>query len=207
MDRLPALRLLALVALLAGCPPGAGESGAGAAPASVPPSRVDAVAAAPKKETSLDEFCDVRAESAAARTFAWPELDAQGPPAPAASGAWTWVNVWATWCVPCLEEMPLLAAWESKLQADLGPGAVRFLSVDETAEQVATFRGKHPGIPDGPRIRGLDLLEPWLLGNGLDKSAVLPIHLFLDAQQRIRCVRMGAVAEKDYGVVKRLLSP
>ena len=35
----------------------------------------------------------------------------------AVGGAWTWINFWAAWCVPCKEEMPRLMGWEKKLAA------------------------------------------------------------------------------------------
>jgi hypothetical protein len=35
---------------------------------------------------------------------------------------------------------------------------------------------------------------------------VLPIHLFVDPADRLRCVRMGGVASHDWDFVKRILS-
>ena len=90
-----------------------------------PPSRTASVAATPPPEVSLNEFCDVR-PSEEVRPFAWPELESPGD---TATHGWGWVNVWATWCAPCIEEMPRIAAWEERLRKDIGPGDVVFLSL------------------------------------------------------------------------------
>ena len=34
-------------------------------------------------------------------------VEQDGGASPSAS-AWTWLNLWATWCTPCVEEMDLL---------------------------------------------------------------------------------------------------
>lgn len=171
-------------------------------PAGPPLSRFDAVMATEKKPVDAAEFCENELGSVP-KAFGWPTLDG---PAPAASGGWTWVNVWATWCAPCVEEMPRLQEWEAKLQADAGTGSLQFLSVDQSADVVTRFREHHPGLRAGPRIQDFSQLEAWLPGIGLDANAVLPIHVFLDSSQRIRCVREGAVSEDDYAVVAKMLS-
>ena len=30
------------------------------------------------------------------------------------AGKWRWINFWATWCKPCLEEMPMLGRWRRR---------------------------------------------------------------------------------------------
>ncbi len=172
-------------------------------PAAPPPSRFDAVMATPK-DTKADaaEFCEGGSTDGPGTPFAWPALDGEPP---AQVGAWTWVNVWATWCAPCVEEMPRLQAWEPRLAAEVGPGAVRFLSVDDQADKLTAFAAAHPGQRTGVRIAEFKDLPGWLPGIGLDAGAVLPIHVFLDAQQRVRCVREGAVGAQDYDTVKHVL--
>ncbi len=167
-----------------------------------PSSRVDSVVAAKPKDP-LADFCEVRPEGPSAPVFHYPPLDDAAPPA---SDRWTWVNVWATWCGPCVEELPRVVEWEAKLQADLGPGAVRFLSVDGKAEEVAAFRSKHPTTPQSARMKDLSSLEPFLHSIGLDTTAALPLQVFLDAESKVRCVRVGAVSERDYPRVKSALS-
>jgi len=160
------------------------------------------VAATPAPEVSLGEFCDVRPE--APTPFAFPDLEAPGE---TATEGWGWVNVWATWCAPCIEEMPRIAAWEARLRDDVGRGDVVFLSADAEAKDVTAFRAKKPDAPPSVRIASFDRLEPWLTSIGLDAAAVLPIHVFLDERDAIRCIRMGPVHDEDYDLVRRLLAP
>ncbi len=167
-----------------------------------PPSRVDAVVAAPKKSTSTDELCETKADPATAKLFALPELDG----APMGRGAgWTWVNIWATWCAPCVAEMPMLVEWQARLAKDGVDVALQFLSVDAKAEDVTKWRVVNPKAPPSMRIADFSKLGPWLESIGLDASAVIPIHLFVDPDQKVRCVRMGQIDEPEYAAVKTVL--
>ena len=182
---------LLLLSSLTGCP-------ASDRPAPKPQSRVDAVAAAPAKAVDVDAFCEDRS----GKPFALPETDT---PAENPAG-WTWVNIWATWCKPCVEEMPMIVKWKAKLAKAGADVALQFLSVDAGAAEAAAWRAAHPDIPAGPRLAGVSLLSPWMATIGLDSSAVLPVHLFVDPTDTIRCVRMGSIAEHDYDAVLAVVS-
>ena len=96
-------------------------------------SRYEAVKAAP---TPTSHWCD--------RTFSvgGPRLTLPPLAAPAAGraqaslspGKRVWVNLWATWCQPCLREMPLLLKWQGDLRKDGVNVDVILLSLDEDAE-------------------------------------------------------------------------
>lgn len=172
------------------------------APQGPPPSRFDAVAAAPKKSITTDELCEVKAEPAAAKLFALPDLD--GPPIGRGAG-WTWLNIWATWCEPCVEEMPMLVQWQARLAKEGVDVALQFLSVDAKAEDVTKWRVTHTDAPPSMRIAEVAKLGPWLETVGLDATAVIPVHLFIDPDQKVRCVRMGSVSEPEYAAVKTVL--
>ena len=54
------------------------------------------------------------------------------------------VNFWATWCKPCIEEMPTL----EKLQNEMTDRLVVILVSDESEERIRTFREKYNiGLP------------------------------------------------------------
>lgn len=171
-------------------------------------SRVNAVAAAaPEEAEAPADFCDVWRDPAdtaageAATTFTYPPLDAA---APAAGEGWRWINVWATWCKPCVEELPRLAQWESRLSG-AGLGDIVFVSVDESAEVVEAFRKDHPEAPASLRVSDPEAIAPWIEGLGLDPGAPLPVHVFVDPDGEVRCLRVAEIADGDYAAVKRLL--
>lgn len=191
MDRLP----LVVAAFAAACGEGA------EAPALPPPSRVDAVLAAPVEAAAVTDFCEVHPSPEAAPAFSWPELDS--PAAPLTG--WSWVNVWATWCGPCVAEMPMLVEWRDKLTGEGVPVDLRFVSVDANAADMRAWEAKHPALPPSVRVARPELLEPWVAGMGGQGGAVLPVHLFVDPERRVRCLRMGAVSEADYAVARKVL--
>lgn len=193
MDR---LSTLTLVLALAACDGGGDAPTKGAGDP-----RVDAVA---KKATKvdLDGFCDVLPQAATAKTLVLPEVSGS---APAAASGWRWVNVWATWCKPCIEELPMLAKLRERFTTDHLPLDLVFLSVDATADDVASYRKSHPDTPESLQIKDAAKLGEWLQSVGLSEDSALPIHLFVDDAQKIRCVRMGGVSEKDYETVRGLV--
>jgi len=156
----------------------------------------------PDKGTKLDAFCEVRSDAADAKTLSWPEMDGE---APATGDAWTWVSLWATWCGPCIEEVPLMRGWEEKLAAEGIAVSVEHVSVDASADDLSTYRAKHTDAPTGPRVADQATVTPWLTELGLDEGAAIPIHLFVDPGQKIRCIRVGAVSAPDYATVKKIV--
>ncbi len=84
--------------------------------------------------------CPARADAPAARSVTPDEFNGE---LAALRGRVVVLNVWATWCVPCLREIPDLVAVEQELG---GKGlSLLGLSVDEPqdAARVETFRQKY----------------------------------------------------------------
>jgi thiol-disulfide isomerase/thioredoxin len=118
---------------------------------------------------------------------------------------WTWLNLWASWCGPCLAEMPLLERWRSSLEKD-GLG-VRFemWSIDaEEGDLRTALERPFPG--EVKWLRSDDDLTPLVESLGVDKGSAIPIHALIDPSGMLRCVRVGQVSEETYGNVKAILA-
>lgn len=184
MDRLPALILL-----LAAC---------GQDKSAEPQGRVNGAKVAQKK-TDTAAFCDKQWPAETAPPFTVPELaDKSTLPA---STKWRWVNVWATWCTPCTDELPRLVTWQQTM-----PFELQTVSVDESQDDIDAFRKLHPEIPPTKRLAKPDAQGAWYGQLGLDAAAPIPIHVFVDTANKVRCVRAGGVRDADKAVVEALLA-
>jgi thiol-disulfide isomerase/thioredoxin len=193
MDRLP---LVIIVLALAGC------NDRPSSPAA-PRSRVDAVKATGGKRATSADFCDVLPAPDQAPVFAFPPLTASAP----ATTGWRWVNIWATWCQPCIEELPLLAKWRASLAKAGHPVELVFVSVDDSDEALVRYKKEHADAPSSVRVTDAQRVMPaWLRGVGLDENAPIPIHVLVDASNRVRCTRAGALRDADYPVVEELFA-
>ncbi|TDM09638.1 MAG: redoxin [Ideonella sp. MAG2] len=104
------------------------------------------------------------------------------------------VNFWATWCPPCVKEMPELDAF-AKAHSAQG-WQVLGLAVDQ-AEAVKQFLAHTPvSFPIGiVGVEGLALVRA--LGN---PSGGLPFSVLLDGKGRIRQQKMGATTAAELGL-------
>ena len=145
-----------------------------------------------------DDFCDAQPNT----DYAAPELATTI----ASSSGWRWINVWATWCAPCVEEIPLLKEMTAELASDGRPVALELISADADEETVTRFRGEHEGVPDSSRIADPTTLPSWLAARGLDEGAPLPVHLLVDPAGKVRCARSGAVREDDLAAIRAVVA-
>lgn len=196
MDRLSAL--IIGVALLGACD--SKKDGAGGEP----PSRTNA-AKVTKKAVSTEAFCDKHFAGDEGPMMTVPEVASKEAIVPAAGG-WHWFNVWATWCKPCVEEMPRLVAWRDKLRAAGKKLEVSFISVDESDADIAEFRKAHTNAPASARLIATKDQEAWFKQLGLDGAPPIPIHVFVAPSGHIRCARAGSVREQDYAAIEALLA-
>lgn len=76
-----------------------------------------------------------------AADFTLPSIDGQHVSLQQYRGKVVFLNFWATWCIPCREEMPALEQLHQKYQSE----GLAVLGIDhkESAEQVKTFFQKH----------------------------------------------------------------
>ncbi|MHA6206063.1 peroxiredoxin family protein [Dyella soli] len=101
------------------------------------------------------------------------------------------LNFWATWCGPCLQEMPALV----KAQANVGEkGAIVVGIAMDDADHVRAFLASHP--LNYPVLLGrLDSPSTSLrLGN---VGELLPYSVLLDENGRVLATRRGALDARD----------
>lgn len=101
------------------------------------------------------------------------------------------VNFWATWCAPCVEEMPEL----SDLHVELAPQGTEVLGIGiDSSENIARFAEKH-------RIR----YPLFVAGAGATELARrfgnsvggLPFTVLIDASGRVRKTYLGRLKMED----------
>lgn len=110
------------------------------------------------------------------------------------------LHFWATWCAPCVRELPALDAWAARQ----GEQGWRVLGIAaDTAEAVQGFapaRGLHfPVALAG--TQGLALARE--LGNA---QGGLPFSVALDGQGRARWHKRGATEAGDLAALDALLT-
>ena len=131
-------------------------------------------------------------ESAVAQLWAMPVKTADGKPESltALKGRPTVVNFWASWCGPCVEEMPAL----SQLQRDYAGKGIQFVGLGVDSEKnVQSFLQKvqvaYPVYVTG--FGGADLARAF--GN---TAGGLPFTVVIDAKGKIRATKLGQIDPK-----------
>jgi peroxiredoxin len=97
------------------------------------------------------------------------------------------LNLWASWCKPCLQEMPLLARAQEKF-GDHAPIVVG-IAMDDPAHARA-FLAAHPA--NYPILLGR--LSPPSTSSSLgDTAEMLPYSVLVDADGRVLATRAGSI--------------
>lgn len=161
----------------------------------------------PAASPAATAFCEKTWEPGKGPKVALPalrplETEAASP----AEGGWRWVNLWATWCVPCVEELGLLGSWRDALSRDGLPVSFELLSIDEPDAEPALRSFLKKKLPGPVKwVRSTDDVPPWFESIGVSRDAAIPIHALFGPDGRLRCVRVGALHAQDYGAVRALI--
>jgi thiol-disulfide isomerase/thioredoxin len=109
------------------------------------------------------------------------QLDGRETPLPSFEGKPVVVNLWATWCPPCLREMPVLMRGQRE-HTDVH---YVFVNQGETAAQVQAYLTRH-GLP----LQHM-LLDPKGKVAAAYGASAYPTTVFIDARGRLVERRMG----------------
>lgn len=96
----------------------------------------------------------------------------------------TVVNLWATWCPPCVREMPVL----QKAQDDQPGVNFVFLNQGESTDKVSAW------LQARSLALGNVLLDPTRSAGATFKQSALPMTLFFDARGRWISTRIGELS-------------
>lgn len=99
------------------------------------------------------------------------------------------LNFWASWCAPCIDELPLLNALAREHDGLLVLG----VNFKENADTIAAFAAAHPFQYTILRDRTGDALKQWSAGG------ILPATILLDHRGRARWRVVGELNHADIG--------
>ena len=103
-------------------------------------------------------------------------------------GQWVVVNFWATWCKPCLKEIPDLTAFDAAREDVLVIG----LAYEEIeAADMRAFLEKHPA---GYPIALLDVYDP---PADFDTPRGLPMTYLVDPQGKVAKKYLGPITSQE----------
>jgi thiol-disulfide isomerase/thioredoxin len=207
-----ALRAASLVVIVAVGLLGACDSASGPAANEPKQSRFNAATKHSGGDAASKSFCEaVFPRGEQGRPFVAPAekpLPGVASVAPASkSGTWKYVNLWATWCRPCVEEMALLDRWQQTLRKDGLPIDLVMYSVDDGEADLQGWlkKGTVPGTIRWLKGGAADL--PTVLeGLGVAATSPIPVHALIDGDNHVRCVRVGSVHQEDYAAIKAIIA-
>lgn len=113
------------------------------------------------------------------------------------------VNLWATWCSPCLAELPdFKAMFERRRDWD----NVRFvpIQVKDIASPLTSYRDKADIMPGAPfRLADRGMNDPLVTALTADEQRKLfkdnlPVTLILDCNRRVRWAQFNQLTEADF---------
>jgi thiol-disulfide isomerase/thioredoxin len=97
------------------------------------------------------------------------------------------VNFWASWCGPCVDELPVLNALARQ---DPDKVAVVGANYREPLDTIERFAGSHPLAYPVLRDRGGEMFKAWTAG-------VMPTTILVDRQGRARWRSVGEIGAGD----------
>jgi peroxiredoxin len=112
------------------------------------------------------------------------------------------LNFWATWCAPCIEEMPELSA----MQEDLGPRGVQVIGIGiDSDANIRRFAEKYP--VSYPLLVASGSALEWMRALGNTQGG-LPFTVVVDRSGTVRTRVLGRFSEPALrGVIEAASAP
>jgi thiol-disulfide isomerase/thioredoxin len=128
------------------------------------------------------------------------------PPLRYGEGKWIWVNVWAAWCKPCKDEIPVLVKWREKLRAAGAKLDIAFVSLDDDQREMKRFMKTQPegGLRASYWLVSDEERDAWFESVGFEDTPQLPLHALVNPEGKLACVIKGAVEHSDYPALAAL---
>ena len=101
-------------------------------------------------------------------------------------GKWVIVNYWATWCVPCIKEMPDISRF---VAAHRNVRAIGLAYEDSEPADIKAFLAKHPVVYPIAQVTVDKPLKDF------DAPRGLPMTYLIDPQGRVAQQKLGPVTE------------
>lgn len=109
------------------------------------------------------------------------------------------VNFWATWCAPCLEEVPIFVALQDKYRDQgLVFVGISIDQMDKTREFAAKFKMNYPVL-----IGAFDAVE--VSQQAGNSKRALPYTIVLNRKGEIVATELGGVTREKLEAVLKLL--
>ncbi|HRQ64734.1 MAG TPA: TlpA disulfide reductase family protein [Xanthomonadaceae bacterium] len=103
-------------------------------------------------------------------------------------GHWVVVNYWATWCAPCIKEIPDLSAFAASRED------VRVIGLAYEEIELDELRAFLERVPAGYPIAVLDVYDP---PSDFDTPRGLPLTFLIDREGRIAHRFLGPITSQD----------
>ncbi|MGN6706996.1 MAG: TlpA family protein disulfide reductase [Rhodanobacter sp.] len=113
-------------------------------------------------------------------------LDGESFDLAAQRGHWVIVNYWATWCVPCIKEMPDISHF---VAAHRNVRAIGLAYEDSDTADIKAFLAKHPVVYPIAQVTVDKPLKDF------DAPRGLPMTYLIDPQGRVAQKKLGPVTE------------
>ncbi len=109
------------------------------------------------------------------------------------------LNFWASWCAPCVRELPALEAFVADYSADDGP-ALLTINLGETAAEISGFLGEI-GVQNLPVA--MDINQVVKRDYGVQN---LPTTFVIDSAGVVRHMKLGEIKYEDMELYLRALN-